>query len=109
LIGFWKDQVEKQDSLATPGKDFVQTTLPAFSQPKEKEADPLPGQGDELLGKAIEVVRSEGRASTTLLQRRLRIGYARSSRIIDALEEQGVIGPDLGGSRGREVLIPGDS
>ena len=76
---------------------------------QEQEAEPLPGQGDELIGKAIEVVRSEGRASTTLLQRRLRIGYARASRIIDALEEQGIIGPDQGGSRGREVLIAGDS
>jgi S-DNA-T family DNA segregation ATPase FtsK/SpoIIIE len=106
LIGYWRDQVDKQEAPSVPGKSFVQNTLPAFSPPEEeKESTPLPGQGDELIGKAIEVVRAEGRASTTLLQRRLRIGYARASRIIDALEEQGLIGPDLGGSRGREVLI----
>jgi S-DNA-T family DNA segregation ATPase FtsK/SpoIIIE len=105
LIGFWKNQVEKQQTLSTPGKNFVQTPLPLISRQEEKEAEPLPGYGDELMGKAIEVVQKEGRASTTLLQRRLRIGYSRASRIIDALEEQGVIGPDQGGSRGREVLL----
>jgi len=60
--------------------------------------------GDEMIQRATELVRREGRASTTLLQRRLRIGYARASRIIDALEEQGIVGPDMGGSRGRQVL-----
>ena len=61
------------------------------------------------IDKAIDLIRQEGRASTTLLQRRLRIGYARAARIIEALEEQGVIGPDMGGSRGREVLIAEDA
>jgi S-DNA-T family DNA segregation ATPase FtsK/SpoIIIE len=107
LIGFWRDQVEKQQTRAPSGKAFVQTPLPLVSKPEKKKAEPLPGRGDELYGKAIEVVRQEGRASTTLLQRRLRIGYSRASRIIDALEEEGVIGPDLGGSRGREVLMTG--
>jgi S-DNA-T family DNA segregation ATPase FtsK/SpoIIIE len=105
LIGFWRNQAEKQETLSAPGSSFVQNTLPSLSEPEEEEPEPLPGQGDELFDKAIEVVRKEGRASTTLLQRRLRIGYARASRIIDALEGQGVIGPDLGGSRGREVLL----
>jgi S-DNA-T family DNA segregation ATPase FtsK/SpoIIIE len=105
LIAHWKNQMGKEGSAPTRGKSFVQDKLPSLAQPQEEKTEPLPGQGDELFGKAIEVVRSEGRASTTLLQRRLRIGYARASRIIDALEEQGVIGPDLGGSRGREVLV----
>jgi S-DNA-T family DNA segregation ATPase FtsK/SpoIIIE len=93
--------------MSAPGRSFVQDALPSLSEPAKP--DPLPGEGDELIGKAIEVVRGEGRASTTLLQRRLRIGYARASRIIDALEEQGIIGPDLGGSRGREVLLDGSA
>jgi S-DNA-T family DNA segregation ATPase FtsK/SpoIIIE len=107
LIAYWKNQVDKQTTASAPGKSFVQDKLPAFSPAEKKESEPLPGQGDELLQKAIDVVRSEGRASTTLLQRHLRIGYARASRIIDALEDQGVIGPDLGGSRGREVFLAG--
>jgi S-DNA-T family DNA segregation ATPase FtsK/SpoIIIE len=49
-------------------------------------------------------VREERRASVSLLQRRLRIGYTRSARLVDYMEEQGIVGPDLGGSKGREVL-----
>ena len=62
-------------------------------------------QQDEMLEKAIGVVREQGRASVSLLQRRLRIGYARAARLIDEMEEQGIIGPDEGGGRARPVLI----
>ena len=88
------------------GDEFVQSALPLLREMQEPESEQLPGEGDEMLPQAIELVRKEGRASTTLLQRRLRIGYARASRIIEALEEQGVVGPDQGGSLGREVLGP---
>jgi S-DNA-T family DNA segregation ATPase FtsK/SpoIIIE len=71
---------------------------------KEAESEPILAEGDELFGKAIEVVRKEGRASTTLLQRHLRIGYARAARLIEAMADQGIVGPDQNGSRGREVL-----
>jgi DNA segregation ATPase FtsK/SpoIIIE-like protein len=54
------------------------------------------------------VVRAAGRASVSLLQRRLRIGYSRAARLIDLLEAEGVIGPDEGGTHGRKVLN-GDS
>jgi S-DNA-T family DNA segregation ATPase FtsK/SpoIIIE len=66
-----------------------------------------PASRDELYNQALEEVRKTGRASVSLLQRRLRIGYSRAARIIEELEAGGVVGPDLGGSRGREVL-PGD-
>ncbi len=59
---------------------------------------------DDLYRQASEEVRKAGRASVSLLQRRLRIGYSRAARLIDELEEQGVIGPDQGGGHGREVL-----
>lgn len=61
---------------------------------------------DDLLDKAEEVVRDYGRASISLLQRRLKIGYSRAARLIDLLEEQGIIGQSEG-SRGREVLDNG--
>jgi S-DNA-T family DNA segregation ATPase FtsK/SpoIIIE len=61
---------------------------------------------DPLLQKAIDEVRASGRASISLLQRRLRIGYSRAARLMDALEEQGIIGPDEGGGRSRQVLLP---
>jgi DNA segregation ATPase FtsK/SpoIIIE, S-DNA-T family len=59
---------------------------------------------DELLPKAIEIVVTEGQASISLLQRKLRIGYARAARIIDEMEERGVIG-GYEGSKPRKVLI----
>ncbi len=62
-------------------------------------------QEDDLYDDAVEVVRSAGRASVSLLQRRLRIGYSRAARLIDLLEERGVVGPDQGGSLGREVYL----
>lgn len=60
--------------------------------------------GDDMYNDALRVVIESGKASTSLLQRRLRIGYARAARIIEEMEEQGVIGP-ADGSRPREVLV----
>lgn len=59
---------------------------------------------DELAQEAKEIVLKGGRASATLLQRRLRVGYARAARLLDILEEMGVVGP-AEGSKPREVLI----
>jgi len=59
---------------------------------------------DELVSQAIEVIRQTRRASTSSLQRRLRIGYNRAARLMDQLEENGVIGPPQG-SEPREILI----
>lgn len=59
---------------------------------------------DELLPKAIEVVVEAGQASTTLLQRKLKVGYARAARMVDELEGRGIIG-EFEGSKPRKVLI----
>ncbi|MEJ2747163.1 MAG: DNA translocase FtsK [Anaerolineae bacterium] len=55
---------------------------------------------------AIALVRQLRKASTSLLQRRFRIGYTRAARMIDAMEEQGIIGPPTGTSKAREVMLP---
>lgn len=60
---------------------------------------------DELFAEATRVVQDAGRGSVSLLQRKLRIGYSRASRLVDQLEAAGVLGPDLGGNQGRAVLI----
>jgi len=60
--------------------------------------------GDELYGDAKEVVAQAGKASASLLQRRLRVGYARAARLLDLLEERGLIGPGEG-AKPREVFI----
>ncbi len=63
-----------------------------------------PDESDPLLEECIHVVLQSGKASTSLLQRRLRIGYSRAARIMDLLEQSGVIGP-ADGAKPREVLI----
>ncbi len=60
---------------------------------------------DHLLQQAIHEVRKANKASISLLQRRLRIGYSRAARLIDILEERGIIGPEAGPGRAREVLL----
>jgi DNA segregation ATPase FtsK/SpoIIIE, S-DNA-T family len=54
---------------------------------------------------AIKIVVESGKASTSYLQRRLRIGYSRAARIIELMEEQGIVGPAANGSKPREVLV----
>ncbi|HCS39416.1 MAG TPA: cell division protein FtsK [Anaerolineaceae bacterium] len=63
---------------------------------------------DPLLEDAMEIVRRENKASISMLQRKMRIGYTRSARLIDTLEEKGIIGPQMHGSQVREVLTFGN-
>jgi len=62
---------------------------------------------DALLTQAVDIVRRSDKASASLLQRRLRIGYARAARILDQMEDRGIVGP-ADGSRFREVLVTSD-
>jgi len=59
---------------------------------------------DELLEKAVELVLATGQASTSGVQRRFRIGYTRAGRLIDTMEELGIVGPNVG-SKPREILM----
>jgi S-DNA-T family DNA segregation ATPase FtsK/SpoIIIE len=70
------------------------------------DSDQALSSEDVLLPKAIAIVQTQKRASVSMLQRQLRIGYSRAARLIDAMERQGIIGPDPGGSHSREVLHP---
>ena len=64
------------------------------------------GEGrDGLFDEAVQVVREAGRGSVTILQRKLRVGYNRASRLVDQLEAAGILGPDRGRSQGREVYL----
>jgi S-DNA-T family DNA segregation ATPase FtsK/SpoIIIE len=72
-------------------------------RPGEDEDD----DADALLSQAIDIVRRSDKASASLLQRRLRIGYARAARILDQMEDRGIVGP-ADGSRFREVMVTTD-
>jgi S-DNA-T family DNA segregation ATPase FtsK/SpoIIIE len=106
LVRFWRGSLpppeRKPRALQDDPKSMVQQ--PLWEQEIQQAMDTDSDQ-DELLEKAIAVVREQGRASVSLLQRRLRVGYARAARLIDEMEDQGIIGPDEGGGRARPVLI----
>ena len=83
-----------------PGQETLQQ--PLWDDVAAMEAA---GEGkDDLYRQAVDEVRKSGKASISLLQRRLRIGYSRAARLIDQMEAEGIIGPEQGGSRGRDVL-----
>jgi len=65
-------------------------------------------EDEALVEQSIEVIRQTNRASVSILQRRLRIGYTRAARIMDLLEERGVVGPGKG-AEPRDILIDLDS
>ncbi|MEP6469416.1 MAG: DNA translocase FtsK 4TM domain-containing protein, partial [Chloroflexota bacterium] len=87
---------------------------PEITAPKrDGRSGGRPGEGDEeddadqLLQQAVDIVRRSDKASASLLQRRLRIGYARAARILDQMEDRGIVGP-ADGSRFREVMVTSD-
>ena len=62
---------------------------------------------DDLYNEAVELIRNTGKASASLFQRRLSVGYARAARILDILEEHGLIGP-ANGAKPRDIYINKD-
>jgi len=75
---------------------------------KSAGSDPDPSQeeleGDEMLPAAVDVILETGQASVSMLQRRLKLGYARAARIVDEMEEKGIVGP-FQGSKPRAILV----
>ena len=97
LVNYWKQQGRPEAALA---KKSVQQPLWEGMQQRRRKVE----YADELLPNVIEVVMREQRASISLLQRKLRIGYTRAARIMDILEENGVVGPQPPGGKAREVF-----
>jgi len=71
----------------------------------ESPSDAAGAAGDDIYERAVAVVRRERKASTSLLQRKLNIGYGRAARMIDRMEDEGIIGSDRGVGKPREVLV----
>ena len=78
-----------------------------LQEPVEERSESADLERDEFFIKAVEVALHEGHCSITMLQRRLRLGYARAARIVDAMEQAGIVGP-ADGARPREILVGPD-
>jgi S-DNA-T family DNA segregation ATPase FtsK/SpoIIIE len=99
LVRYWKG-IHGTDEPSPAGEV---TQAPLWDDLIPPPSAPAADQ-DDLMPKAIDVVREADRASISLLQRRLRIGYVRAARLIDLMEQRGIIGPDPGAGRARDVL-----
>ena len=80
----------------------VQSSTKGSAPDPDPTADEM--AGDEMLPAAVEVILETGQASVSMLQRRLKLGYARAARIVDEMEERGIVGP-FKGSKPREILV----
>jgi S-DNA-T family DNA segregation ATPase FtsK/SpoIIIE len=96
VVEFWKRQ-------AAPDYDRTFLLAPPDDGGDDPDAEDFEGPEDPLYQEAVRVVLDLGKASTSTLQRRLRLGYGRAARILDAMQRDGIIGPP-DGSRPREVL-----
>jgi len=106
LIRYWTNQSlgGEHTQPTTPAKVSVtQDAIPLEQVPMWEEFAEKQDR-DSLYDEAVVLVRKRRRASISMLQRRMRIGYTRAARIIDQMEENGIIGPATGGSKPREVL-----
>lgn len=106
VVKFIKTQAERVAEEAGEGEEGLDNNLSIGQDVviADSRVDANDEMGDAMYGEAKEVVAQAGKASASLLQRRLRVGYARAARLLDLLEEKGVIGPGEG-AKPREVYI----
>ncbi len=90
IVRFWRGQADPDDSPAVPPWNGLLDQM---------------DQEEEVLLDAIDLVRGMRTCSTSMLQRKLRVGYPKAARLMEQLEARGVVGPDMGGGQGREVLL----
>ena len=89
VVNYWKGQTGETGPLPAPWNSIM---------------DHL-GDDQELLHDAVDILRNMRTCSTSMLQRRLGLGYPKAARLMEELEKRNIVGPDLGGGRGREVLL----
>ncbi|MEW6284873.1 MAG: DNA translocase FtsK [Chloroflexota bacterium] len=106
LVEFWRAQLGGGSPYAAPAApvDIPKSDVPLKQVPLFDDMEAVDTSVDPLLAEAIDLVRKEGRASVSMLQRRLRIGYTRAARLVDMMEDQGIVGPPEGGTQMRQVL-----
>jgi S-DNA-T family DNA segregation ATPase FtsK/SpoIIIE len=109
LVEFWRAQVGASPYAAPGGGPAVDAPsisgVPLKQVPMFEDMSPA-SEDDPLLKDSIDIVRKEGKASVSMLQRKLRIGYTRASRLMDTLEEKSIVAPPDGVSQVRRVFDP---
>ncbi len=106
LVTFWRRQAGNLDAaaMATEGVvDDLPRGVPLKQIPLWEQMEPEEDL-DPLFDEAVDLVRRQGRASISMLQRRLRIGYTRAARLIETMQEKEIVGPPQPGTQGLEVL-----
>jgi S-DNA-T family DNA segregation ATPase FtsK/SpoIIIE len=103
LVDHWKVEAQTEAEEQPSRQAEVR---PPWEEILTRQAEP--DESDDVLQRAIEVVKQTGNASASMLQRRLRIGYPRAARLMDELEELGIVGRSQSGGRTREVLRGND-
>jgi S-DNA-T family DNA segregation ATPase FtsK/SpoIIIE len=96
VVSYWQDAWQADETDKAPWDEMIQK-------------DAILGDRDDLIEDAIEEIRRSGKSSASHLQRALKVGYPRAARLVDELEDMGVLGASLGGGREREILLDLDN
>ena len=106
VVAFVKQTGEAQysDEVIAKIEESMQEKEKGGSSKGAAAAESSDDEGDELLPAAVDVVLETGQASVSMLQRRLKLGYSRAARLVDQMEERGIVGP-FEGSKPRQLLI----
>ena len=88
-----ESEIEKVNSyLRSQGKPNYIDEITVIKDDETSTSENLDSEKDELYNKAVDIIKSEGKASTSFLQRKLQIGYNRAARIIETMEKEGIVG-----------------
>jgi S-DNA-T family DNA segregation ATPase FtsK/SpoIIIE len=108
IVRFWKNASLGGEDTQPSQVEAIPPSAPLKQAALWEEITETQPERDELFNEAVEALREMRRGSISLLQRRFRIGYTRAARLIDQLEEAGIVGPAKTGSSAREVLDYGE-
>ena len=106
LVDFWRMQsgVSPYAAAGAPVDAPLPSGVPLKQQPLWEEEMKQEEEVDPLFAEAVDIIRRQGRCSVSMLQRRMRIGYTRAARLVDVMEEKGIVSEPQGGTGVRDVL-----
>ena len=91
-------------NLAAQGTPVFEPSIAARLSSTIMPEDEVTDEEEDLVDRCLEIIRQEKKASTSMLQRRLRLGYTRAARVVDILEQRGILGPK-DGAKDREIMV----